>query len=69
MSDAKDWADMDKAILKKLTKPKITARKYEGNDAGSWAIFIDGKPYLTGLTKSEVPYYKEQARKMMEEKG
>lgn len=44
----------------KVTK-KITARKYQGDDMFSWAVFIDGVPFVTGLTKSEVPYYKKQA--------
>lgn len=42
-------------------KPKITARKYMGDDLYSWAVFIDGRPAFTGLHRSEVPYYKEKA--------
>lgn len=42
-------------------KPKITARKYLGDDALSWAVFIDGVPFVTGLSRREVPYYKKQA--------
>ncbi len=48
-------------------KPKITARKYLGDDAASWAVFINGRPYVTGLTRSEVPYYKRLATKAAEE--
>lgn len=48
------------ASVVKLHK-RITARKYQGDDAGSWAVFVDGRPLVTGLTKSEVPYYKKQA--------
>ena len=40
------------------TKAKITARKFEGDDAYSWAVFVDGRPVYSGLTKREVPYYK-----------
>ena len=40
---------------------RVTARKYEGDDAYSWAVFIDGRPWITGLSKREVPYYKKQA--------
>ena len=40
---------------------KITARKYEGDDSASWAVFVDGRPVVTGLTKREVPYYKRLA--------
>lgn len=43
-----------------MRKPnRVTARKYEGDDAYSWAIFVDGRPRLTGLTRREVPYYKK----------
>lgn len=40
---------------------RITARKHMGDDAASWAVFVDGRPMVTGLTKPEVPYYKKQA--------
>jgi hypothetical protein len=43
-------------------EPKITARKFEGDDRYSWAVFIDGKPAFTGLARSQVPYYKEKAK-------
>jgi hypothetical protein len=43
-------------------KARVTARKYQGDDAGSWAVFIDGRPFVTGLTRSEVAYYKRQAQ-------
>lgn len=46
-------------------KSRITARKYQGDDAGSWAVFIDGKPMVTGLTRREVPYYKSEAAKVI----
>ena len=41
----------------------MTARKYQGDDSRSWAVFINGRPFVTGLSKSEVPYYKAQAAK------
>lgn len=44
-----------------VTAKRITARKYEGDDKASWAVFIDGRPFCTGLTKSEVPYVKQAA--------
>lgn len=40
-------------------KPKITARKYLGDDKYSWAVFKDGRPVVTGLMRSEVAYYKK----------
>jgi len=47
---------------------RITARKYLGDDASSWAVFIDGRPFVTGLTRSEVAYYKAQARRIAQER-
>lgn len=37
---------------------RITARKFMGDDRHSWAVFVDGRPIVTGLGKSEVAYYK-----------
>jgi hypothetical protein len=36
---------------------RVTFRKYQGDDSHSWAVFVDGRPRLTGLAKSEVAYY------------
>ena len=44
-------------------KQRITARKYQGDDLYSWAVFLDGRPMMTGLSKREVPYYKKQVEK------
>jgi hypothetical protein len=43
------------------TTTKVTARKFEGDDSASWAVFRSDKsrPVVTGLTKREVPYYKK----------
>jgi hypothetical protein len=44
-----------------MSKPKrVTARKYMGDDEGSWAVFVDGHPAWKGLTRREVPYYKKK---------
>jgi hypothetical protein len=40
---------------------RVSARKYMGDDMYSWAVFIDGKPFVTGLGNSQVDYYKRQA--------
>ena len=45
-------------------KQRITARKYQGDDLQSWAVFLDGIPMMTGLSKREVPYYKKQVQKI-----
>ena len=44
-----------------MAKPKITARKYMGDDAYSWAVFVNGRPTYTGLMRQQVPYYRKLA--------
>lgn len=44
---------------------RITAKKYQGDDSASWAVFIDGNPMVTGLTKREVPFYKKEAEAVL----
>ena len=51
-----------------MPKPRVTARKYQGDDRASWAVFIDGVPYVTGLTRPEVSYYKKQAQERVDRK-
>lgn len=36
----------------------ITARKFMGDDQGSWAVFVHNRPAVTGLTIHSVSYYK-----------
>lgn len=50
-------------------RKRVTARKYMGDDAASWAVFLDGRPFVTGLTKREVAYYKKQAEKAASERS
>jgi hypothetical protein len=38
---------------------KIYARKFGGDDAFSWAVFLDGKPTVSGLTREDLPHYKK----------
>jgi hypothetical protein len=45
------------------THRRVTARKYGGDDAYSWAVFIDGRPWITGLHRSEVAHYRTKAIK------
>lgn len=50
-----------------MAKPKrVTARKYMGDDLYSWAVFIDGHPFVTGLGHREVPYYKKVAEELLQ---
>lgn len=52
-----------------MANKRVTARKYMGDDLGSWAVFIDGRPFVTGLTKNVVPYYKRQAEKEVKKRA
>lgn len=47
---------------------KVTARKYLGDDRYSWAIFVDGRPAVTGLSRREVPYHKQRIKEILREK-
>lgn len=44
-----------------MKKPKITAKQEGGDDGFCYVVRVDGKVYQTGLTRREVPHYKEQA--------
>lgn len=38
---------------------RVTARKWGGDDAYSWAVFLDGRPGYTGLSQSSTRYYRK----------
>ncbi len=48
--------------MAKAKKPKVTVRKYMGDDAYSWAVFIEGqtRPIVNGLARGEAAYYKKK---------
>ena len=48
-------------------KPKITAKQEGGDDGYCYVIRVNGAVFVTGLTRSEVPYYKKLALKRWEE--
>lgn len=50
-------------------KPKITAKQEGGNDGYCYVIRVDGKEYVNGLTRAEVPYYKKRALEWWEQKN
>jgi hypothetical protein len=50
-------------------KVKITARKYMGDDRYSWAVFVDGRVVVAGISKTQVPYYKKLAAEKLAEKA
>ena len=50
-----------------MKKTKVTAKKFGGDDAYSWAVFIDGRPAFTGLARSQVPYYRKLAEQKIKD--
>lgn len=47
---------------------KVTAKKFGGDDAYSWAVFVNGRPAFTGLSRGEVAYYRNLAAKLAEQR-
>ncbi len=43
--------------------PKVTIRKYMGDDAYSWAVFVNGRPVLTGQTRREAQYERDRIKR------
>lgn len=54
---------------KECKRLKISAKKYGGDDCYSWAVFVRGRPAMTGLGRSEVDYYKRQLIKTVSTSG
>lgn len=44
--------------------PKVTMKKYMGDDAYSWAVFLDGRVIegLTGLNRDQAKHYVNQVK-------
>lgn len=40
---------------------RVRSEKHGGDDQGSWAVFVDGRTFATGLVKSEVSYHERRA--------
>ena len=49
-------------------KARITVGKFNGNDAYSWAVFVDGRPVVTGLTRREVSYHRARITELVRER-
>ena len=47
--------DQDQKRRKKETR----VAKYEGDDMYSWALFVNGRPVYTGMSKSEVSWRRD----------
>jgi ribosomal silencing factor RsfS len=56
-------------LQKLFKKYSITAKKHEGDDAGSWAVFHKGQVIVSGLTRPEVTYYKRQVLESVQKRG
>jgi hypothetical protein len=44
-----------------MPKPKITAKQEGGDDGYCYVVRINGVEFIDGLTRREVPYYKQKA--------
>lgn len=53
---------------KLFRKHKITSRKDGGDDVYSWAVFVNGSVFVSGLSQHEALYYKRQALKVILER-
>lgn len=53
--------------MSKQQKPKITAKQEGGDDGYCYVVRIDGREFVSGLTRSQVAYYKMQALRHWQE--
>lgn len=42
---------------------RVMIRKYMGDDAYSWAVFLDGRPVLTGESRTSAQYERDRLRR------
>jgi len=49
--------------------PKFTIKKYEGDDAYSWAVFKDGVPVVTGCSRTEASYHRNRLKEAIVKKS
>ena len=52
-----------------MKQPKITAKQEGGDDGYCYVVRVNGKVFVTGLTRSEVPYYKQRALEQWEKEN
>jgi hypothetical protein len=50
-----------------MTRKPVRVRiaKYGGDDKYSWAVFVDGKTAVTGLSRDEAKYHQGILRKQL----
>lgn len=41
-------------------KRRVRIAKYEGDDIYSWALFVDGRPRYTGMSRSEASWRRDR---------
>lgn len=46
-------------VTKRKHSSRIKVRKYMGDDIYSWAVFLDGAPAYTGLSKGQSNFYRD----------
>jgi len=44
-------------------RTSVTIRKYGGDDAYSWAVFVDGRPVLTGQSRREAQFERDRIKR------
>jgi hypothetical protein len=42
--------------------PKVTIGKYNGDDCYSWAVFVNGRPAMTGLGREQARFHRKQLK-------
>lgn len=47
---------------------KITYKKYMGDDLYSWAVFVNGRPVITGLNRRMAKYYADDMKRQQKQK-
>ena len=54
-----------------MSAPKVTTRKWMGDDAYSWAVFRSDRavPVVSGLSRAEAVYHKRQVQAMIRERS
>ena len=45
---------------------RVFYHKHAGNDDNSWAVFVDGQPKWTGMTRSEAAWRARRERQRLE---
>jgi hypothetical protein len=53
---------------KVVKEPKITAKQEGGDDGYCYVIRIEGERFADGLTRTEIPYFKQRALQVWQER-